>query len=73
MTTQTPLPLPCPFCGHPETDTTHAAVDGAWTWGAITCANEPCEAMGPWQQSEADAVNAWNKAPRRATVSHAEE
>lgn len=64
----TPKPKPCPFCGAAETDTTHAAVDGAWTWGAVVCANEPCEAQGPWKQSEAAAIAAWNRAPRPATT-----
>lgn len=63
---------PCPWCegrnehGKPE--------HGVWLWDkarpgwfAIACSNPDCAATGPFARDGAEAVLAWNSAPRRVS------
>lgn len=58
MTTQTPTPLPCPFCGSLRSDIGTSDMEVFW----VECCG--CDAEGPPARLEADAITAWNRAPR---------
>lgn len=50
--------LPCPFCGEKDASVTTQYVTGQT---AVVC--EVCTAMGPWDETEASAIAAWNRRP----------
>ena len=60
-----PLPLPCPFCGSPETPPDLDGEAGSWS---VFCAD--CGSHGPARPAKQEAVDGWN---HRVTLVQADE
>ena len=70
----TPTPLPCPFCSHPEPTVMHDGPGVTVGYCAFWVWCEACNATGPEENTEeADAVAAWNRAPRESPRDHLAE